>query len=392
MWREWTFWLLLAGVAYTYAGYPTLLWLASQVRRGGRSRVAERPHVRDLPRVSIVVPSSDRPEVLAQRLANLRALDYPQDRIDIIVGLDGAADEAHLEPDWMSDSAIHVVRSRERVGKTALLNQLVGRSASEIVVFTDANAEFEPEALAWLVAPLADPRVGCVTGELVYSNRHEPVVRAGEGLYWRLENSIKAAESRFGGTLVATGAIYAMRRALVSPLAPHISDDSANPLITLAAGYEVVVESRARAVERAATKLEEEFDRKARMVTRQLGAHARVRFFLAPLRPVLALRLASHKWLRWAVPFMLIGALGVNLTLLDRPFYRWTLLAAAVGTLAYLAGQAASRRSVRVPAALRLWVYFCTVNAAACMGVIGFLMGRPRVVWKISPTTRTDGT
>ena len=132
------------------------------------------------------------------------------------------------------------------------------------------------------MAPFADPTIGCVIGELVYLNRREPGVRAGEGLYWRFENAIKELESRFGGTLVATGAIYALRRSIWQPLPAGISDDSVTPLLALKAGYRVVVEPSARAFERAANDLSEEFGRKARMVTRQLGAHRYVGYFLKP--------------------------------------------------------------------------------------------------------------
>jgi cellulose synthase/poly-beta-1,6-N-acetylglucosamine synthase-like glycosyltransferase len=337
-----------------------------------------------LPRLSIVVASHNEGDRLRRRLENLRTLNYPPEKIEIVAGLDGAE-----QPDMPDeDPRVRFVVARERVGKTALLNTMVGPSQADIVVFTDANASFEPDALRYLVAPFANPRVGCVTGELIYSNRDAVGVRSGEGLYWRLENSIKGMESHFGGTLVATGAIYAMRRALCRPLPAGISDDSTNPLVALAAGYQVVVEKRAHAVERAATKMREEFSRKTRMVTRQLGAHACVHFFLNPFRPVLAFRLASHKLLRWLVPFWLLGALAANLALLDKPLYRATLSIAVVLIGLFVVGALALRRSLPLPAPVRLMVYFGTINAAAFIGVIDFLRGRERAVWNISSTTR----
>ncbi len=226
--------------------------------------------------------------------------------------------------------------------------------------------------------------------QLVYLNRREPGVRAGEGLYWRFENAIKEMESRFGGTLVATGAIYALRRSIWQPLPAGISDDSVTPLLALKAGYRVVVEPNARAFERAANDLSEEFGRKARMVTRQLGAHRHVGYFLKPFRPMLAFRLASHKLMRWLVPFFLLGALVTNLFLLAQPFYQATLALAGLGAIAFLAGKAALKRSVPLPAPLRLWVYFCTVNAAAFTGVIDFLRGRHRAMWAVSPSTEIE--
>jgi cellulose synthase/poly-beta-1,6-N-acetylglucosamine synthase-like glycosyltransferase len=238
------------------------------------------------------------------------------------------------------------------------------------------------------VAPFADPTIGCVIGELVYVNHRQPVVRAGEGLYWRLENVIKQMESRFGGTLVATGAIYALRRSIWQHLSAGISDDSVAPLLALQAGYRVVVEPKARAFERAAEDLSEEFARKSRMVTRQLGAHQYVGYFLKPFRPVLALRLASHKLMRWLVPFFLLGAFGAALLLIDRPFYQAALVLACLGAMTFVAGHMALKRSIPLPSAVRLWVYFCIVNAAAFAGVIDFVRGRHRAVWAVSPSTR----
>lgn len=381
------FWVLLAFVPFAYLGYPALLWLTTRFDR--RPEQSALPIGIDAwPRVSIVVPSADPADVLRRRLDNLRAIAYPRDRFEVIVGLDGLAADVATSGARPNGLTVRVVRSDEPIGKTALLNHLVDPSIGELVVFTDANSEFDADAVRYLVAPFLQPHVGCVTGELVYSNRGEPVVRMGEGLYWRLENAIKALESRSGKTLVATGAIYAMRRSLCRPLPPHVSDDSANPLLALAEGYDVVVEPRARAFEPAAGHSHEEFSRKARMVTRQLSAYAEVGFFLKPFRPALAFRLASHKWFRWLVPYLLLGALALNVALLHHALYRYTLGLAVTGAVVYAVGSAAVARTTRVPGVIRLWMYFCTVNAAAFVGVFDFLRGRRRIVWKISPSTR----
>ena len=307
---------------------------------------------------------------------------------DFLIGSDGSTDRTAVIAASVPDPRFSVVNTSQRAGKTALLNMMVARSTADLVVFTDANSEFAPDALQYLLAPFADPSIGCVIGQLVYENRREPCVRAGEGLYWRFENAIKEMEGRFGGTLVATGAIYALRRSIWQPLPAGISDDSVTPLLALKAGYRVVVAPNARAFERAANDLSEEFGRKARMVTRQLGAHRHVGYFLKPFRPMLAFRLASHKLMRWLVPFFLLGALVTNLFLLDRPFYQATLALAGLGATAFLVGHAALKRSVPLPAPLRLWVYLCTVNAAAFAGVIDFLRGRHRAMWAVSASTR----
>jgi cellulose synthase/poly-beta-1,6-N-acetylglucosamine synthase-like glycosyltransferase len=381
------FWVMLAATAYAVLGYPVVLSLVVAVA-GRRSAIAPPPEPAALPRVSILLAAHNEAAVLQSRLVNLLSLRYPPDLIEILAGSDGSTDVTASVARRFQDRGVRLLESTDRRGKTALLNAMVVDARGDVVVFTDANCRFQEDALQYLVAPFASPRVGRVVGELVYENRDEPWVRTGEGLYWRLENAIKARESRLGGTLVATGAIYAMRRELCRPLPVGVSDDSLNPLLVLADGYEVVVERRARAFEKAATSLSEEFHRKARMVTRQLGAHACVRHFLSPFRPLLALRLASHKLARWLVPLFLLGALLANLTLLDRWLYRATLLAAVVGGLAFVIGLGAIWRGWPVPAPLRLWVYLGVVSAAALKGLADFALGRKRAVWRVSPSTR----
>jgi cellulose synthase/poly-beta-1,6-N-acetylglucosamine synthase-like glycosyltransferase len=380
------FWLSLSCALYAYVGYPFVLAVLSPFFRHRRPW-STFDATGEWPPVSIVVPSYNEAAVLGRRLENLLALRYPPDRLEIIVGSDGSTDRTEAVAAAVPDARVRVVSVQRRGGKTPLLNKLVAHSTAEIIVFTDANSAFEPDALERLVAPFREPSIGCVTGELVYLNGRDPGVREGEGLYWRLENAIKEMESRFGGTLVATGAIYALRRTIWEPLPAGISDDSVTPLLALASGYRVVVEPRARAYELAA-RLSDEYHRKSRMVTRQLGAHRRVGYFLRPFRPVLAFRLASHKLMRWLVPFFLMSAILANLFLLDRPVYQATLGLAVFGALLFLVGHVATTRALPLPAPLRLWMYFCTVNAAAFVGVLDFVRGRHRAVWAVSPSTR----
>jgi len=381
------FWLLLGLVAYAYLGYPAILWIAVRLR-GHRLASPAQLDPGALPHVSILLPAYNEARWLRRRLENLLALRYPSELVEILVGSDGSTDGTAEVARSFGAKGVRLIESAERCGKTALLNQMMAVASSDIIVFTDANALFRAETVERLVAPLASPRVGCVVGELVYVNGGLPSVRTGEGLYWRLENVIKEMEGRFGGAVVGTGAVYAMRRALCQPLPSGISDDALNPLLVLAAGYDVVVEPGAQAFELASTSLREEFQRKARMVTRQLGAHAQMRFFLKPLRPVLAVRLASHKLLRWLAPVFMAAALLVNFALMDHWLNQAMLGISLAGALAFACGVRIARGNGTMPAALRFWVYFCVVNAAAVRGIADFLRGRQRATWTVSATTR----
>jgi cellulose synthase/poly-beta-1,6-N-acetylglucosamine synthase-like glycosyltransferase len=380
------FWILIGLSLYAYAGYPLLLWVATRLRGGAPGGTA--PAMASWPRVSVMLPAYNEAAVIEARIRNLLALDYPAGRIEIIVGSDASGDRTAEIARGFSASGVRLVEAEHRSGKTALLNRMLERASGEVIAYTDANCAWEPEALKRLVAHFADPSVGCVIGELRYVNDDEPAVAGGEGLYWRYENAVKEMESRLGGTLVANGSIYALRRSLARPLPAEISDDSVNPLLVLRDGYRVRFERRAVAREKAAKRLGEEFRRKARMVTRQLGTLMHVRGFLSPFHPVLAFRLLSHKLLRWQVPVLLIAAGIVNLLLLDRGLFQWTLLGGILFLLLAAAGGWRVARGRAAPVWMRLPAYFCVVNAAALKGTADFLLGRRRAVWRVSESTR----
>lgn len=386
------FWILIGLSGWAYAGYPLLLMLATAGRRAssgaGTRGVSAEGGGEAWPTVTVLLPAHNEEAHIERRIDNLLALDYPWGRLDVLVGSDGSTDGTVARVRGYSGRGVRLHESVVRAGKTALLNDMVRLATGEILVFTDANCLYEPDAVRALVARLAEPAVDCVIGELIYVNEDDPTVASGEGLYWRYENAIKEMESRLGGTLVANGSIYALRRSRARPLPPQVSDDSVNPLLILRDGGRVVFERGAVARERAASSLGEEFRRKARMVTRQLGSHLHVRAFLWPFRPVLAFRLLSHKTLRWLVPVLLLAALGVNLTLLDRPLYRLTLgLAILFGLLTAL-GAWRVARGRRTPAWMRLPLYFSVVNGAALKGMVDFSLGRHRAVWRVSESTR----
>ncbi len=382
---DWLFWSMAGLCVYAYAGYPVLLWMWT---RGRPQPWDDSADANELPEVSVMLPAHNEEAVLARRIENLLGLDYPAGLLQIVVGLDGCTDGSAALAARYADRGVIVVDRLQRGGKTSLLNEMVAASTGHVLVYTDANCVYEQDALLHLVRPLGRPDIGCVIGELKYDNEDNPTVGGGEGLYWRLENAIKSMESRLGGTLVANGSIYAMRRSLFAPLPGWISDDSVNPLRVLAAGSKVVFQRRAVAQEKAALHLGEEFHRKSRMVTRQLGSHVHMRGFLWPPRLLLAVRLVSHKLLRWLVPVFILVALVANLLLLPAPLYVLTLLLLLAGAGAGVLGGLLLAAGWRTPRLLRLATYFWVVNLAAVKGMADFVLGRQRAVWRISASTR----
>ena len=360
------FWGSAVLIAYVYVGYPALL--AMWARLVGRPRRHEHMPA-ELPAVSIVIAARNEGHRLRARLDNLLSLEYPPDRLQIIVVSDGSTDgTAGVLAEYES--------SVERVllppsGKAEALNAGVARARHDILIFADARQTFAPDALRALVAPLADPSVGGVTGELVLgcetsggrrkaadrreeSRRHEErgtsrrtrgerrghlasTIADGVGLYWRYEKTLRRLETTIGSTLGATGAIYALRRSLWRPLPPDtLLDDVLAPMRAVLAGRRIVFEERATAYDYTPADSSVE----ARRKIRTLAGNVQIlwlepRLLLPVVNPVW-IQFVSHKLGRLVVPYALITLLAANIALAGRhPFFAFTL---AAQCLLYLLG------------------------------------------------------
>jgi len=364
------FWLSVAVIAYVYVGYPLLLRAWARLRP--KPYIATGTPIRG---VSIVIAARDEGARLGARIENLLSLDYPANRRQIIVVCDGCTDDTD---DVLArySGVVEPVRVPPS-GKAASLNAGVARARFEILVFADARQVFAPDAVRELVAPFQDPAVGAVTGELLldcesalFSNRRamadrrrghsnqlrgvalERRVRAdrrrtilstiadGVGYYWRYEKQLRRLESRVGSTLGATGAIYAMRRALWRPLpADTLLDDVLAPMRVVMAGSRVVFNERARAFDRAT----QDADAESRRKIRTLAGNYQILWIepglLLPWRNPVWLQYASHKIGRLLVPYAMLALFFASIALSGSTFYR-VILAAQV-TFYMLAGYGA---------------------------------------------------
>jgi cellulose synthase/poly-beta-1,6-N-acetylglucosamine synthase-like glycosyltransferase len=296
------FWSAFGLTAYVYLGYPALLavW----------ARVAPKPITRSTitPGVSIVIAARNESQYLRARIENLLSSDYPADRRQIIVVSDGSTDET---PDILKQYQGKVdAVLLPAGGKARALNAGVERAAHDVLVFTDARQRFAPDAIRKLVAPLADSRVGGVTGELLLDcERGEGASTIGDGLgaYWRYEKWLRRQESLIGSTLGSTGAIHALRRQLWRPLpAETILDDVLAPMQVVLSGSRVVFEAAARAYDRAAPQGAAEFQRKTRTLA---GNYQLLRLqprLLVPVVNPVWLQFVSHKLGRLVVPYALM--------------------------------------------------------------------------------------
>jgi cellulose synthase/poly-beta-1,6-N-acetylglucosamine synthase-like glycosyltransferase len=369
------FWGTLGALAWTHAGYGLAMRLLAHVR--------PRPVARDdlTPSVAVIVSAHDEEAVIGRRLENLLALDYPPDRLQIVVASDGSTDR--------TNEVVREVAAREprvallecpREGKVAAQHRAVRETESEVVAFTDANSEWRRDALRMLVRNLADPRVGYVCGQLRLEG---PNGANQEGLYWRYEVWVREQESRASSITAGNGAIYAVRRSAYVQDDPRFGHDFGFPYLMEQRGLRAVYDPDAVAVERAASETEDEYSRKTRMIARAWGHVLTGRMF-GPTRPLYLLELVSHRVLRYASGLLHIGLLLSNVALLGRgPFYR-ALLALQFGGLALAA---AGKARLPVPGA-RLAYYYFTVTKATVAGLVRQLRSGTPQTWEKARGTR----
>ena len=376
------FWVALLLLVYIYFGYPLLL--AALTRAGFGRGVRQAPAE---PSVTLVISAFNEAAVIRRKIENSLALDYPSERLQVIVVSD-ASDDGTDEIVRDFDGQVELLRMEERGGKTLGLNAAVAQARGEIVVFSDANAMYEPDVIRNIGRNFADPAVGAVTGESRYVVGDEDLSTQSENAYWSYELGLKAMESRLGSLVGGDGAIYAIRRELYRPMAASDLSDFINPLQIVAQGYRNVYEPQAVSWEGGAEGFQAEYRRKVRIVNRAWRATAKMRALLNPFRyGWFAVQFLSHKLLRWLAP-VFMGLVLLTSILLVVTADGWFYGLALAGQLAFyglaLAGQFLARTGRAVPALLRIPYYFCLVNLASLMALLQLMVGKRYTTWNVS--------
>jgi cellulose synthase/poly-beta-1,6-N-acetylglucosamine synthase-like glycosyltransferase len=326
-----------------------------------------------------VISAYNEEEVLEAKLENALALDYSKDLLEIIVASDGSTDGTASIARRFASRGVVLHEYRTNRGKNAALNDTVPRARGEIVVFTDANGMYRPEALRHLVAYFDDARVGSVCGELIYLNYSRNAVAEGYNRYWRFDQLQKRLESRLATLLGANGSIFAIRKALYRPLPNSVCNDMVLPILIAAAGHAVVYAPDAVSTEAGSADLGEELRRRSRIIARGiLGVRAVWGEVIGSRRWLLAWELFWRKRVRYAQPFLLLAMLVASAGL-PRP---WTLLFPAQ-LVVYLAGPVGllfpegRLRRLASPA-----LYFGVGTLAALLAWIQLLAGRDFSRWE----------
>ncbi|MFB3879853.1 MAG: glycosyltransferase family 2 protein [Armatimonadota bacterium] len=389
------FWGALAVLCYTYFGYPALLGVAALVRRTPEPHPLRPPRARrgggegpggpagrTGPSVTVVVAAWNEAGTIADKIENTLGQSYPAELLEMVVVSDGSTDgtDEIVQRYAASTGRVRLLRTGGQQGKSLALNLGVPEARGEIVVLTDANATFAPDAVERLVGRFADPRVGAVSGELKY--RTSGGLDEGEGAYWRYEQRVKLLESAGRRLFGANGSIYAIRKELFRPLHPVDVNDLRIPYEALLRGYAVVLEPAAVSYERPAPSLWGEYRRKVRIMSRAIPTILRMAVpAIARGRIVLLWQLVSHKLLReiQAIFFagMLVGA-GWGAMLGDR-----VLSVMFAGQLAlYLGGALAWAYPGIRPRVLGLAAHFDMIVLASYAALGLWLTGRVRATWQ----------
>ncbi|NNE08384.1 MAG: glycosyltransferase family 2 protein [Gemmatimonadetes bacterium] len=367
------FWCSVSIVFYAYFGYPLALALLRAVR--------ERPVARseDEPAVTMVVPVHNQPVDIRKKIENTLSLDYPPEKLRLVVSSDGSTDATNEVVRSFADRGVVLVSSDERSGKVAAQMRALSSIQGRIAIFTDASILLNREALRAIVRPFADPAVGCVSSE-------DHVPGGGEGLYVRYEMWLRRMEGSIRTLIGVSGSFYAIRTNLIEETPIRYTRDFLVPLTVIEKGYRVLSEPDAQGHFLPAVSAGSEFQRKVRTVMRGMDVLWYRRRLLNPFRfPFVSFALVSHKIFRWAVPIAMTAAFFANLPLLAAgPVYVLTF-AAQLGL--YALGAAAfflPRVQNLLPAKAAL--FFLVTNGAILLAWIRYLSGERAVVWK--PTER----
>jgi cellulose synthase/poly-beta-1,6-N-acetylglucosamine synthase-like glycosyltransferase len=389
------FWLALALVVFTYVGFPLLAAV--------RGRLLRRPYRSGeiTPSVSVVIAARNEAGSIGAKIENLWELDYPADRLEVVVASDGSTDateqivrsyeSGHGAGAGLSCSqgrgTVPRVRllSLARQGKAAALNAAVPASRGDVLVFTDANSMFLPAAVRELVRPLADPEIGGVAGDQRYvKQRQRAATGDGERIYWDLDRRLKQWESQAGNVISATGAIYAIRRELFQTVPEGVTDDFVTSTRVIAQGRRLVFAPRAVAWEPIAGTSRVEFGRKVRIMLRGLRGVFMMRELLNPFRfGFYSLQLFCHKVLRRQMALPLLLVLACSALLWPEGFLYQAVL---IGQLALYGCAALGLLLHNTPwgrhKVLTLPWYFCVVNAASLWATFKWFSGTRVVLWE----------
>jgi len=370
------FYAACAAIIFIYFGYPLVLallslFLSHPVRKDDLFK----------PSVTIVISAFNEREHIGATIENKLALNYPSEKLEILVTSDGSTDGTDDIVRSFTDRRVRHFRQDPQQGKSTALNKMVLAAKGEIIVVSDGNSIYQQEAISKLVRNFADPSVGYVTGKMVYVDEAGSSVSSGCTAYMTYENVLRELETRVGSVIGVDGGIDAFRKSLYVPLAPGALPDLVVPLQVIQDGNRVVYEKDALLQEASLSEPTDEWRMRVRVTLRSFHALTTMKVLLNPFRfPLVSFQIMSHKLFRYMVGILQISALGFNLVLAsDSSFYLRVLTAHLLFYLYVIIGS--SRVVQRFVPGAKFAFYFCLLNASALSALAKFLKGDIQVLW-----------
>jgi cellulose synthase/poly-beta-1,6-N-acetylglucosamine synthase-like glycosyltransferase len=370
------FFFCLFMIVYIYMGYPVLIYFAAIFRNRRIKKGSYEPHV------TILVAAYNEEKTIAETLENKLALDYPKEKLEIIVISDGSTDGTDQIVKKYEGQCVKFFRQEPRAGKTSALNMAVPKASGDILVFSDANSIYARDALRMLVANFNDPSVGYVTGKMIYTNTDGTIAGNGCTSYMKYENRLRSLETKLGSVVGVDGGIDAIRKVLYRPMNPDQLPDFVLPLRIVEQGYRVVYEPGAILQEASLKSSKDEYMMRVRVSLRALWALNDMRHLLSLKKfKIFAWQLWSHKVLRYLCFVFLIGAYLANFILWgESGLYKLLFLFQNMGYLSALVSTIIEKKGYHIHL-LYLINYFVLLNLAAAHAFIKFLLGHKQVVW-----------
>ncbi|MFZ5517147.1 MAG: glycosyltransferase family 2 protein [Candidatus Zhuqueibacterota bacterium] len=377
---KWIFWISLSLIVYSYLGFYLVLFILTKIKP--KKRLRDQNY---FPTISMLISAYNEESVIKSKIDNCLLIDYPKDKIEFLFGSDASDDNTNQILTANQSNLIRPFFYSQRQGKAATLNRLVKNADGEILVFSDANTMYQPDAIKNLVQHFVDENIGGVCGRLKLVSFNDSSGGNGETLYWSYENMLKAMEGKIKTVFGANGAIYAIRHKFYHALPENkvIMDDFIIPLKIIEKYHkDIIYASDAVGIETTSKNEAGEFTRKIRIGAANFNSLVEIWRLLLPWRCFVAFGLWSHKILRWFVPFFLIFVLVTNFLLSDIPFFMFAALLQLLFYMSSLIGFMLTKLEIKKPSILVYSYYFVGINAALLIGFFKFIFKTQKPAWK----------
>lgn len=380
------FWILIFLIFNSFFIYPLLLLLFSKL---SKKTATYNNQSHSLP-ISVLISAYNEEKVIEKRIINIINQDYDLGKIEILVGSDCSTDKTNTILKKMSEQIpqLKIFLFNVRMGKAGVLNELVKYSSNDILVFSDANTEFDSYALKNLNKHFSNPAIGGVCGRLILQEEnHHKLKGIEEKKYWEYETFIKKAEGKLGILIGANGGILAIRKELFEtiPITKPVTDDLFISLSVLKKGYKFIYEPDAIAYETIGRDILTEFNRKVRFSATNIQTITFFKSLLFNINPFISYAFWSHKIIRWFLPVILILILIINLYLINKNIvYIYTFYTQIIFYLAGITGYILNKLKVRI-GFLSLIAYFLITNIALLFGMVKFILKKHSVIWQSTP-------